>query len=131
MTREVRTTYEQFLLTGTAPASSPSAGRRGGRHLDQLHLGHDRAPEGRHVHAPRAFLNALGEVIETGLRYDSVYLWTLPMFHCNGWCFPWAVTASAARHVCLRKVEPALVWELLEREGVTHFNGAPTVLIGS
>ena len=51
------------------------------------------------------------------------------MFHCNGWCFPWAVTAVGGTHVCLRKVDPALVWELIEREGVTHFCGAPTVLI--
>ncbi|WP_052890443.1 acyl--CoA ligase family protein [Thermogemmatispora carboxidivorans] len=76
-----------------------------------------------------AYLNALGEVIETGMSSSSVYLWTLPMFHCNGWCFPWAVTAVGARHVCLRKVDPGLVWDLLEQEGVTHYNGAPTVHI--
>jgi fatty-acyl-CoA synthase len=51
------------------------------------------------------------------------------MFHCNGWCFPWAVTAAGARHVLLRKVDPPLVWRLVAEEGVTHFNGAPTVLI--
>ncbi len=77
-----------------------------------------------------AYLNALGEVVETGLRYGSVYLWTLPMFHCNGWCFPWAVTAVGGTHVCLRKVDPALVWDLLRDEGITHMNGAPTVQIG-
>jgi fatty-acyl-CoA synthase len=53
----------------------------------------------------------------------------LPMFHCNGWCFPWAVTAAAATHVCLRRVEPGVIWRLLDDEGVTHFNGAPTVLV--
>ena len=52
------------------------------------------------------------------------------MFHCNGWCFTWAVTAVGGPHVCLRKVDPARIWELLESEGVTHFNGAPTVHIG-
>jgi len=77
-----------------------------------------------------AYLNALGEVIETGLGYGSVYLWTLPMFHCNGWCFPWAVTAVAGRHVCLRRVEPGRIWELLDSEAITHYNGAPTVHIG-
>ena len=77
-----------------------------------------------------AYLNALGEVITTSMGFDSVYLWTLPMFHCNGWCFTWAVTAVAGRHVCLRKVDPAHIWALLESEGVTHFNGAPTVHIG-
>jgi fatty-acyl-CoA synthase len=76
-----------------------------------------------------AYLNALGEVIETGMRTGTVYLWTLPMFHCNGWCFPWAVTAVGGTHVCLRKVDADLIWELLEREGVTHYNGAPTVQI--
>ncbi len=75
------------------------------------------------------YLNALGEVIETGMSSSSVYLWTLPMFHCNGWCFPWAVTAVGARHICLRKPEPGQIWELIEREGVTHYNGAPTVHI--
>ena len=54
-----------------------------------------------------AYLNALNEVIVAGLAADSAYLWTLPMFHCNGWCFPWAVTAVAARHVTMRAVDPA------------------------
>jgi fatty-acyl-CoA synthase len=74
-----------------------------------------------------AYLNALGEVIHAGLSAESVYLWTLPMFHCNGWCFPWAVTAATARHVTLRAVDPELIWALIDAEGVTHYNGAPTV----
>ena len=74
-----------------------------------------------------AYLNALNEVIVAGLGTDSAYLWTLPMFHCNGWCFPWAVTAVAARHVTMRAVDPELIWELIDGEGVTHYNGAPTV----
>ena len=77
-----------------------------------------------------AYLNALGEVVETGLTVDSVYLWTLPMFHCNGWCFPWAVTAVGGTHVCLRQVDPAGIWQLIDDEGVTHYCGAPTVQIG-
>jgi fatty-acyl-CoA synthase len=76
-----------------------------------------------------AYLNALAEAAHAQLGSRSVYLWTLPMFHCNGWCFTWAVTALGARHVCLRKVDPPLVWRLFEEEGVTHFNGAPTVLV--
>jgi fatty-acyl-CoA synthase len=75
------------------------------------------------------YLNGLGEVIETGMTFESVYLWTLPMFHCNGWCFTWGVTAVAGTHICLRKLDPARVWELIESEGVTHFCGAPTVHI--
>jgi fatty-acyl-CoA synthase len=74
-----------------------------------------------------AYLNALSEVIVVGLSPESVYLWTLPMFHCNGWCFPWAITAVAATHVALRAVDPERIWQLIDRDGVTHYNGAPTV----
>ena len=76
-----------------------------------------------------AYINALGEVVETTLTSEAVYLWTLPMFHCNGWCFPWGVTAAGGTHVCLRQVEPELVWSLVAEHGVTHFNGAPVILI--
>ncbi|MBV8990908.1 MAG: AMP-binding protein, partial [Solirubrobacterales bacterium] len=74
-----------------------------------------------------AYLRALGVALETKLGYDSVHLWTLPMFHCNGWCLTWAVTAAGAVHVCLRKVDPERIWELFDSEGVTHYSGAPTV----
>jgi fatty-acyl-CoA synthase len=74
-----------------------------------------------------AYLRALGAALETRLGYDSVHLWTLPMFHCNGWCLTWAVTAAGGVHVCLRKVEPERIWELFESEGVTHYSGAPTI----
>ena len=73
-------------------------------------------------------LNALGQIGTLGLAPDTVYLWTLPMFHCNGWCMTWAVTGAAGVHVCLRAVRPAEVVRLVEREGVTHFSCAPTVL---
>ncbi|HEY3763692.1 MAG TPA: acyl--CoA ligase family protein [Gaiellales bacterium] len=76
-----------------------------------------------------AYLNALAEATHARLDSRSVYLWTLPMFHCNGWCFTWAVTAVGATHVCLRKVDPPLVWRLFEEEAITHLSGAPTVLV--
>jgi fatty-acyl-CoA synthase len=76
-----------------------------------------------------AFLNALGEMYVHGLGRDSVFLWTLPLFHCNGWCFPWAVTGAGGTHVMLRAIDPPTIRGLIEREGVTHFNGAPTVLL--
>jgi fatty-acyl-CoA synthase len=76
-----------------------------------------------------AYMNALGEVIEHGLSNSSIYLWTLPMFHCNGWCFPWAVTAVGGRHICLPDFDPKRAVELIQREGVTHLCGAPTVLL--
>jgi fatty-acyl-CoA synthase len=77
-----------------------------------------------------AYLSALGNVVELGMGYGTKYLWTLPMFHCNGWTFPWAVTAAAATHVCLRRVDSDRIWELFEAEGITHYCAAPTVQIG-
>ena len=74
-----------------------------------------------------AYLNSLGQVVEAELGHHPVYLWTLPMFHCNGWCFPWAVTAASGTHVCLRQVDPGLIWRLFEDEGISHYNAAPTV----
>ncbi|MBJ7472469.1 MAG: long-chain-fatty-acid--CoA ligase [Solirubrobacteraceae bacterium] len=75
-----------------------------------------------------AYLNALGEVLHSEHTAASVYLWTLPMFHCNGWCTTWGVTAVAGRHVCLRAVRGDAMWALIRQEGVTHLNGAPVVL---
>ncbi len=76
-----------------------------------------------------AYLNALGEILAHGLERDSVFLWTLPLFHCNGWCFPWAVTAVGGTHVMLRRVDPAEILRLVPLHQVTHLNGAPTVLL--
>jgi acyl-CoA synthetase (AMP-forming)/AMP-acid ligase II len=75
-----------------------------------------------------AWVNALGEITEHGLDQRTVYLWTLPMFHCNGWCFPWAVTAAGGRHICLRRPDPLEAMRLIEAEGVTHLSGAPVVI---
>jgi fatty-acyl-CoA synthase len=75
-----------------------------------------------------AYLNALGNALAFGLTPGTVYLWTLPMFHCNGWSYPWAVTAVGGTHVCLRKVDPAEIFRLIRRHGVTHLCGAPVVL---
>jgi len=86
------------------------------------------SPKGAAYHHRGAYLNAFGNMITFGLVPDSVYLWTLPMFHCDGWTFTWAVTAACATHVCLRKVEPARVFESIAAHGVTHMCGAPVVL---
>ena len=75
-----------------------------------------------------AYLQALAIVAEGGLDPATVFLWTLPMFHCNGWCYPWAVTAAGGVHVALRQVQPEAVWTAIQRRGITHFNAAPTVL---
>jgi len=77
-----------------------------------------------------AALNALANVIETHLTAESTYLWTLPMFHCNGWCYPWSLAAVGARAVCLRRVDFGRIWELFESESISHYCGAPTVQIG-
>jgi fatty-acyl-CoA synthase len=75
-----------------------------------------------------AYLQSLAMTAQLSLRSDMVFLWTLPMFHCNGWCFPWAVTSVGGLHVGLRRVVAGDIWEAIRRRGVTHFNAAPTVL---
>jgi len=85
-------------------------------------------PKGVVYHHRGAYLNALGDALSFGLTPRLVYLWTLPMFHCSGWCFTWGVTAVGATHVCLRKVDPALIFPAIRRHGVTHLCGAPVVL---
>ncbi|OXR41081.1 Long-chain-fatty-acid--CoA ligase [Nocardia cerradoensis] len=86
------------------------------------------APKGVMYHHRGAYLQSLAMASHFALGPHSVHLWTLPMFHCNGWCFTWAVTAAGGTHVCLPKVEPADMWRLIRQEGVTGLNGAPAVL---
>ncbi len=85
-------------------------------------------PKGCVYHHRGAYLNAMGNMQTMGLGRDSVYLWTLPMFHCDGWTFTWAVTAAVATHVCLRAVEPKAVFSSIAQNGVTHMCGAPIVM---
>ena len=85
-------------------------------------------PKGVMYHHRGAYLQALAMNTHFRLDADTTYLWTLPMFHCNGWTFTWAVTAAGGAHVCLPKVDPGRVWELIAEEGITHLCGAPTVL---
>ncbi len=85
-------------------------------------------PKGVVYHHRGAFLNAMGDILSFGLNRNSVYLWTLPMFHCNGWCFTWAVTAVAGTHVCQRNVIPAEIFAKITTHSVTHMCGAPIVL---
>lgn len=84
-------------------------------------------PKGVVVHHRGAYLNAVSNIVTWGLPRHPVYLWTLPMFHCNGWCFPWTVAAQAGVNVCLRKVEAKAVWEAIRTHTVTHYCGAPIV----
>ena len=85
-------------------------------------------PKGVVLHHRGAYLNAVGNALTFGLSPHSVYLWTLPMFHCNGWTYTWAVTLAGGTHVCLRRVEPAPIFAAIAEHGVTHMCGAPVVL---
>jgi len=84
-------------------------------------------PKGVVYHHRGAYLNAVGNILVWGMPHHAVYLWTLPMFHCNGWCFPWTLAANAGTNVCLRRVDPQLVFDLIRRHRVTHYCGAPIV----
>jgi fatty-acyl-CoA synthase len=84
-------------------------------------------PKGVVYHHRGAYLNALSNIVSWGMPPHPVYLWTLPMFHCNGWCFTWTVAAAAGTNICLRKVEPRTIFDLIRQHRVTHYCGAPIV----
>ena len=120
--------YEAFLASGdpVAPWHLPAD------EWQAIALGYTSGttgnPKGVVYHHRGAHLNALGNAITFGLDRHSVYLWTLPMFHCNGWTYTWAVTAVAGTHVCLRRVDPAPIFAAIAEHRVTHLCGAPIVL---
>ena len=84
-------------------------------------------PKGVVYHHRGAYLNALSNIIDWGMPRHAVYLWTLPMFHCNGWCFPWTMAANAGTNVCLRRVEAKPILDAIRTHRVTHYCGAPIV----
>jgi fatty-acyl-CoA synthase len=84
-------------------------------------------PKGVVYHHRGAYLNAMSNIVSWGMAPHSVYLWTLPMFHCNGWCFAWTMAANAGVNVCLRRVDPRLIFDAIREHGVTHYCGAPIV----
>jgi fatty-acyl-CoA synthase len=122
--------YEDFLATGSPEPVASWLEDEEETICINYTSGTTGRPKGVMYSARGAYLNAIGEVLETAMTSDARYLWTLPMFHCNGWCFTWGVTAVGGTHVCLRRVDPGAIWDALDRQGITHYNGAPTVQIG-
>ncbi|MDA0998304.1 MAG: acyl-CoA synthetase [Proteobacteria bacterium] len=121
-------TYEAFLETGdeTLEWELPTD------EWDAISLNYTSGttgdPKGVVYHHRGAYLNAISNIIGWNMTHHPVYLWTLPMFHCNGWCFPWTVAALAGTNVCLRRVNAANVFDAIDRHKVSHFCGAPIVL---
>ncbi|MBS0391296.1 MAG: acyl-CoA synthetase [Proteobacteria bacterium] len=120
-------TYEEFLATGDPeyPWELP------GDEWDAIALNYTSGttgnPKGVVYHHRGAAINAISNVLEWDMPKHAVYLWTLPMFHCNGWCFPWTVAARAGVNVCLRRVEAQAIFDAIRKHGVTHYCGAPIV----
>src|SRR5246127_980631 len=119
--------YEDFLAAGDADF----AWKMPDDEWDAISLNYTSGttgdPKGVVYHHRGAYLLAIGNVLTGSMDKHSVYLWTLPMFHCNGWCFPWTMAAAAGVNVCLRKVDPARIFELIRAHGITHMCGAPIV----
>jgi fatty-acyl-CoA synthase len=123
-----RIDYEAFLACGDPDAP----GRTPADEWESIALSYTSGttgdPKGVVTHHRGAYLNACGNALAFGLNPESVYLWTLPMFHCNGWTYTWAVTLQGGTHVCLRRVEPAAIFAAVAEHGVTHLCAAPVVL---
>ncbi|HUK57938.1 MAG TPA: acyl-CoA synthetase [Stellaceae bacterium] len=120
--------YEAFLATGDETEPWPMPQDEWQAIALNYTSGTTGNPKGVVYHHRGAFLNAIGNVLAFGLSARAVYLWSLPMFHCNGWTYPWAVTAVAGTHVCLRRVDPRDIFPAIARHDVTHMCGAPVVL---
>ncbi|MBT5913573.1 MAG: acyl-CoA synthetase [Rhodospirillaceae bacterium] len=120
--------YESFLLEGDPSYDWPKVRDEWDSMALNYTSGTTGNPKGVVFHHRGAFLNAMGNAVAFGLDSTTTYLWTLPMFHCNGWTFTWGVTAVGGTHVCLRSVDPGLIFLLIEDHKVTHMCGAPIVL---
>jgi fatty-acyl-CoA synthase len=120
--------YEAFLKTG----DPKFAWKLPANESDPIALNYTSGttgrPKGVVYHHRGTFLEAMGNITAWPMPAHPVYLWTLPLFHCNGWCYPWSVVAMGGTHVCLRAVDPAVIFPMIVEHGVTHMCGAPTVL---
>ena len=120
--------YEQFLKQGRSDFAWSLPHSESDPIALNYTSGTTGRPKGVVYHHRGTFLESAGNVMAWAMPAHPVYLWTLPMFHCNGWCYPWSVTAMAGTHVCLRAVDPAQIFAMIVAHGVTHMCGAPTVL---
>ncbi len=121
--------FESFLATGSEDQLESRLASEDELCAIDYTSGTTGRPKGVMYHHRGAFLNALSMVVENRLTAESSHLWTLPMFHCNGWSHTWAMAAAGSKSVCIPRIDSPEVWRLLDEEGVTHFNAAPTVLI--
>ena len=120
--------YEAFLASGDPAHDWAPPGDEWDAIALNYTSGTTGNPKGVVYHHRGAYLNAVGNALTWGLTGHPVLLWTLPMFHCNGWCFPWTVAALAGTNVCLRRVEAAVMLDAMDRHGVTHLCGAPIIM---
>ena len=120
-------TYEQFLARGDAGCAWTPPDDEWDAIALNYTSGTTGNPKGVVTHHRGAYLNAASNVISWSMPHHATYLWTLPMFHCNGWCFPWTLALIAGTSVCLRRVDPAVIYPLIREHAVTHMCGAPIV----
>jgi fatty-acyl-CoA synthase len=119
--------YEALIAEGSAEFAGPPLADEWDAIALNYTSGTTGNPKGVVYHHRGAYLNAVSNILVWAMPHHPVYLWTLPMFHCNGWCFPWTVAAMAGTHVCLRRVEAPAIFDAIRSHGVTHYCGAPIV----